>query len=92
MINIGYIAGKLINEVNLQFIYDKKSKNISKTHTSVVELMIELDNKGIAYAKAYDEVADYIYRNIKKGSDVILYGKVRNECFEIIKILKYYIN
>ncbi|MGN1270162.1 MAG: hypothetical protein ACI4UU_04790 [Clostridia bacterium] len=31
-------------------------KSISKKHTSVTELIIELGNKNIVYAKAHDEV------------------------------------
>ena len=34
--------------------------------TSVTELIIELGDKSIVYAKAYDEVADYIYRKIER--------------------------
>ena len=87
MINIGYIAGKVINEINLQFVYDRKRKNISKIHTSIIELIIEVNNKNVIYARAYDEVADYVYRRIKKGDFVITHGKVRNNYFEITKIL-----
>ena len=87
MMNIVCIAGKVINEINLQFVYDKKRKNISKIHTSIIELMVEVNNKNIIYSRAYDEVADYVYRNIKRYDFVILYGKVRNNYFEITKIL-----
>lgn len=86
MINIAYISGKVLNDMDLKFIYDNKRKSISKIHTSVVELIIELDNKNIVYAKAYDKLADYAYRNIKKYDIIMLGGKVRHDCFEIIQI------
>ena len=87
MINIGYIAGKVLNDIDLKFVYDGNRKSISRKHTSVTELIIELGNKNIVYAKAYDEVADYIYRKIEKGYTVILYGKIRYEYFEVIQVL-----
>ena len=87
VLNIGYIIGKVINDINLQFIYDKRRKSISKKHVTIVEIMIKSHNN-IIYARAYDDIADYIYRNIKKEDFVMIYGKVRNDCFEIMGISK----
>ena len=85
--NIGCIIGKVINDINLQFIYDKRRKSISKKHVTIVEIMIKSHNN-IIYTRAYDDVADYIYRNIEKGDFIIIYGKVRNDCLEVFEILK----
>ena len=84
-----YIIGKVINDINLQFIYDKRRKSISKKHVTIVEIMIKSHNN-IIYTRAYDDIADYIYRNIKKEYFVMIYGKVRNDCFEIMEISKSY--
>ena len=87
VLNIGYIIGKVINDINLQFIYDKRRKSISKKHVTIVEIMIKSHNN-IIYARAYDDIADDIYRKIKKEDFMIICGKVRSNYFEVLEILK----
>ena len=87
--NIGFIGGNIKNEIKLEFIYNTKEKSISRKHTSIVKLIIEKDNN-IIYARAYDDVADYIYRNLKKWDVVMLYGKVRSNYFEIFGTFSHF--
>ena len=56
--NICFLLGKVVDDVEFKFIYN--SKNVS---ISIFKLM--LSNKSIVECEAYDEIADYIYRNIK---------------------------
>lgn len=43
MINRCYISGKIVNKIDLKFIYNEQTKSIGKKHVSVIELDIELD-------------------------------------------------
>ena len=41
--------------------------------------LIELSNKSIIKVKGYDEIADYVYSNIKNGDIIIISGELRIE-------------
>lgn len=77
--NICFLLGKVVDNVEFKFIYN--SKNVS---ISIFKLM--LSNKSIVECEAYDEIADYIYRNIKKGNLIFIEGTIKHESIEICKI------
>ena len=74
--NLIYIQGKVISEIDFKFIIN--SKNIS-----IAIFKVELRNKSVVVVKAYNEVADYCYRKLNEGREVIIEGRL-NTKLEII--------
>ena len=70
--NLCILLGKIVSEIEFKFIIKSKNK-------SIVYFDMELLNKTIIRIKAYNGVADYIYRKLKKGQVVALEGKIRND-------------
>ena len=82
--NICILIGKIISDIEFKFIIKSKNK-------SIAYFDMELLNKSIIRVKAYNEKADFVYRNLKIGQVIILEGKIRNEgsveCENICHIL-----
>ena len=76
--NLIYIQGKVISEIDFKFIIN--SKNIS-----IAIFKVELRNKSVVVVKAYNEMADYCYRKINEGREIIIEGRL-NTKLEIIVI------
>lgn len=78
--------GKIISEIEFKFIINSKNK-------SIVYFDMELLTKSIIRVKAYNEKADYIYRNLKIGQTIIIEGKISNdgsvECENICHIVPF---
>ena len=81
--NIVVICGKIISEVEFNFIYDRyrevssekeKSSLEMYMHTSVAKCKIELSNGSVIQIQGYDEVADFMYRHLKEKDVVWLEG------------------
>ena len=70
--NICILIGKIISDIEFKFIINSKNK-------SIAYFDIELLNKSIIRVKAYDEKADYVYRNLKIGQIIIIEGKIRDD-------------
>ena len=77
--NICFLLGKVVDDVEFKFIYN--SKNIS---ISIFKLM--LSNKSIVECEAYDEIADYIYRNIKRDDLIFIEGSIKDKSIQIYEI------
>ena len=58
--NIVIINGKIVSEVDFNFIYKKNKK---EKHTSIAMCKLKLDDDSIIDVYGYDEVADYLYQN-----------------------------
>ena len=56
--NIVMISGKIVSEIDFNFIYNKDKK---EKHTSIAMCKIQLNNGSIIDVYGYDEIADYIY-------------------------------
>lgn len=74
--NIVFIEGKIINNIEFYFIIN--SKNIS-----IAIFKVELLNKSIVKIKAYNELADYCYSKLNKGDLIFIEGYL-NSNMEII--------
>ena len=86
MINLCFLSGKVKNDIDLRFIYDSRKKTIGKKHISIVKIELELLDKQVILLQAYNELADYIFRNIHKKDFINIEGKIRNGYVEIEKI------
>lgn len=72
MINKVFIIGKIVSEIQFDFIYGSKNK------ISIVRFNIELQNKSIVKARAYNEIADEIYSNKEQNDTIVLEGKINS--------------
>lgn len=81
-----FLIGKVITEVEFKFIIH--SRRISKVKFSIETIT----DSGIINVVAYDEIADYIYRNISITDILIVNGYVEGNNVivkELAKILLY---
>lgn len=74
--NIVYIQGKIINDIEFKFIIRNKN-------TSVSIFKIQLMNNSIVTIKAYNELADYCYSKLNKEDIILIEGEL-NSKLEII--------
>ena len=44
MINLCFLSGTIKNKIDFKFIYNSKTKSLSKKHTSIVLLDLEIEN------------------------------------------------
>ena len=79
--NLVFIQGKIISEIDFKFIINSNNK-------SIAIFKIELFNKSIVTAKAYNNLADYCYSKLKVGNLVLIKGFLNNKNEIIIKIIE----
>ena len=72
IMNICILMGKIISEIQFEFIIKEKNK-------SIAYFDMKLTNKSIVRVKAYNARADYIYRNYKMNQFIVIKGKIRND-------------
>lgn len=80
--NIVLLSGKIISNIEFNFIYikDKKEK-----HTSIAMCKMQLDDGSVVDAYGYDEVADYLYKN--KLEIILIEGRIDHHMMiEILNI------
>ena len=78
--NLCILLGEVISEVKFKFILKGK-------HKAIAYFNYQLLNKSEIKIKAYDEMADYVYRKLQIGMKIIIKGKLReNEVVEAEKI------
>lgn len=78
------ISGIVINKIELKFVFNNRRKMLAKEHISLVKILLELENKQIVNLHAYNEMADYFYRNVKQYQKIYIQGKIRNYYIEVI--------
>ena len=59
--NIGFLIGKIISDIDFKFIVN------SKKYYSISTFQIELNNKSVITVKGYNEIADFCYRRLLKN-------------------------
>ena len=60
-------------------------------HTSICSFKLKLENEAIIKVKAYDESAEFCYKNLKKKDFLAICGTIKNSNeveVEICEILK----
>ena len=67
-----FIIAKVIEKVQFHFIY--------RSHkTAIAQVEVELWNKSRIMLIGYDEMADYIYRNLKEKDILFINGKINSK-------------
>ena len=70
--NLCILYGTIVSDIEFKFIIKGKNK-------SIAYFDMELLNTNVIRVKAYNEMADFIYRKLLKGQSVIVEGKIRND-------------
>ena len=88
--NLCFVMGKIISNIEFKFIINSKDISVSI-------FGIQLSNNSIITVKAYNEIADFCYKKLVKGDNVLLYGTLNNKREIVIneieqKIYTYKIN
>ena len=78
-----FLIGKVVTEIHFNFLIELK-------YISVASFYIETINKQIISIKAYDELADFTYRELATGNLVFVYGKLEHDYVKArnLKIMK----
>lgn len=79
--NIIFILGKIVSEIEFKFII--KSKN-----TSIAMFKVELLNKSIVKIKCYNELADYSYSKLNKDDNIFIEGYLNSKMKIVTKTIK----
>ena len=78
-----FFIGKIIKNNGFKFILNKKNK-------SKIEMKIKLADENILKIIAYDEKADFIFRNNFNLNDIVfVQGKLRKKDKELVIIINY---
>lgn len=80
--NICFILGRIISDVEFKFIYGN-NKNVS-----IVIFDLVLQNQSIIKIEGYNEIADFVYRNINKNDIVLIKGSIIENVIQICNIEK----
>ena len=86
MINLCFLSGKVINKIDLKFVYNREKRSLDKKHISITKIELELQDGQVIQLHAYNEMADYVFRNINQGDYITVQGKVKNTYVEIKQI------
>ena len=77
--NICFIIGKIISDIEFKFIIN------DKRYYSISILKVELDNKSVVTVKAYNDTADWCYKNLLKNDNVTIYGNLNSEMEVVVQ-------
>lgn len=75
--NICFLMGKIISEIEFKFIIQGKN-------TAIATFQIELENKSRITVKGYNEIADYCYKDLKNNDTIMIQGRLEKEKIEIL--------
>ena len=79
--NLIFLDGKIIKNVEFKFIIKSKNK-------SIAILKLKLNNNSMVTVKAYNELADYCYKELKKEDKILLEGYLNSKLEVILKCVK----
>ncbi len=82
MINMCFLIGKIVSEIEFDFILN--SKNIS-----IVNFLLELNNKSVISIKGYNKIADFCYSKLDIGDNIMIYGNIDNKMEIIIEEINF---
>lgn len=74
-----FLIGEIIDNIEFKFV-------INSINISVVNFELLTIDKQKIEVKGYDEMADFVYRNIKKGNKIAIQGNLKNQYVEIEEI------
>ena len=78
-----FLIGKVITQVEFKFIYQSQK-------TTKAQFKIELLNKSIISIIGYDDMADYLYRNLAIQDKVLIGGKLNTKMQVEVSYIKIF--
>ena len=79
--NICFLMGKIVSDINFKFIIHDRENN------SIVKFEVELNNKSKIIVIGYNELADFCYSRLKKNDNIALQGYLNSQ----IKVILIYL-
>lgn len=79
--NLIIVKGKIMKNIKFKFIIKNKNK-------SIAILKLKLSNNSIIIVKAYNKLADYCYRELKKEDNILIEGYLNSKLEIIPKIIE----
>lgn len=76
--NICFEMGKIIDDINFEFMYDDKRISIAYTK-------LELKNDAIIEVRGYGKIADFMYRTLQKNDNIIIQGSIIDNKIDIYR-------
>lgn len=70
--NVCIIMGRILEEINFNFIYNNK-------YVSIANCKIEIAKETQIEIYGLDEKADYMYSKLNKDGTILVYGSIVNE-------------
>ena len=77
--NIIFLKGKIISEIEYEFI-------INNLNNAIVIFKMQVEDN-IIIIKGYDEIADFCYKNLIKSDYIAIYGAIDSEMKIILQNL-----
>lgn len=77
--NLVIVYGKIISIIDFKFIYKRYKCEEKYKHISIAKSKIKLLNNSIVEIYCFDEIADFIYRNLREDDFVLIEGKLDSE-------------
>ena len=74
--NICFFSGVISTKPDFKFIISNKLNFKNSLHISISRYNLKIDNNTILFIKAYDELADYCFRNLKIGDYIAVVGRI----------------
>lgn len=79
--NICFLMGKILSNINFDFIINDKN------NIYIATFEIGLSNKSKIIVKGYNKIADYCYRYLNENNNIFIYGSLNLQGeVEIIRI------
>ena len=75
--NICFIIGKIISDVEFDFIIDN-NKGFKNDKISVVRFKLKLLDENVLNIIGYNNIADFCYQKLKIGENVLIQGFINN--------------
>lgn len=82
-LNIVFLSGQVVNDIDLKFIYNRGKKTLGRSNISVSVIELELKNRQVIILHAYDDIADFVYRRVKKEDIILIKGSIRDRFVKI---------
>ena len=81
--NLVILYGIVVTNVDFKFIYDRfcidKGHNEKYNHISVASCKLKLLNESVIEIYGYDDVADFMLKNLNINDNIYVEGKLDNE-------------
>ena len=79
--NLCILLGRIITEIDFKFI-------ITGKNVSIAIFKLKVNKNCTIIVKAYNNLADYCYKNLKRNSIIMIYGRLNSKMETIVNDIK----